>query len=185
MKRKKLSKRAIALICVVLIVGTVAVLELTNTTRFLHHKKEALVASGSSFATKGEKKASGKSASDKQGRSGGGAGTSAQSSTLSLYVPSGNFVSNHHPNLSGSPAPNTIASVCNTTPGASCKIVFSKDGVTKELPSQVTDANGSAYWTWKLQDIGLTAGSWKIQAIASLNGQTKDASDALDMVVAE
>ena len=104
---------------------------------------------------------------------------------VTLLVPSGNFVSNHRPNLSGVPAPNTMESVCNTTPGARCKISFTKDGVTKSLPEQTTDSGGATYWSWKLQDVGLTEGSWKIQAIATLNGQSKDASDALDLVVSQ
>src|SRR5688500_16712624 len=33
-----------------------------------------------------------------------------------LQEPSGSFVSNHRPNLSGSPAPNTMQSSCITTP---------------------------------------------------------------------
>ncbi len=184
-RRRRLNKRAVALICVVLVAGTITALELTNTTHFFHHKKESLVASSSSFATKGEKKSSGKSPSNKQSGSNNNTASSPQSSSLTVYVPFGNFVSNHHPNLSSSPAPNVISSVCNTTPGASCKIVFTKDGATRELPSKTTDDNGTAYWTWKLQDIGLTVGSWKIQAIASLSGQTKDASDTMDLVVAQ
>ena len=54
------------------------------------------------------------------------------------------------------------------------------------VDAQTADPNGFVSWnSWKLQDIGLSAGSWKIQAIASLNGQTKTASDALDLVVAQ
>jgi hypothetical protein len=120
------------------------------------------------------------SGSQKTGSSGSG-GTSAV-----LIAPSGSFVSNHHPNLSGSPAPNTVTSVCNTTPGASCQITFTMDSVTKSLPSQTADSGGSTYWTnWKLQGVGLTAGSWKVTATATLNGQTKTASDAMSLVVSE
>lgn len=102
-----------------------------------------------------------------------------------LLAPSGDFVSNHRPNLSGSPAPNLITSTCTTTPGASCTITFTKDGIRKSLPSQVTDRGGSTYWTWKIQDIGLTTGTWKIQAIASLNDETKTATDAMDLTVSQ
>lgn len=97
--------------------------------------------------------------------------------------PSGTFVSNHHPNLSGSPSPNEIQSTCVTTSGATCTIVFSKDGVTKQLPVQNTDKEGAAYWSWKLQDIGLTTGTWKVQAKAVLGSQTKTTNDALDLEV--
>jgi len=100
----------------------------------------------------------------------------------SLVVPSGDFVSNHDPGENDSQLIET--SVCNTTAGATCQITFTKDGVTKSLPAQVTDRGGSTYWdNWAPSDVGLTAGSWKIQAVASLNGQTKSASDAIPLVV--
>ncbi|HUD06062.1 MAG TPA: hypothetical protein VMR18_04090 [Candidatus Saccharimonadales bacterium] len=111
-------------------------------------------------------------------------GTST-ATTGNLLAPTGDFVSDHHPNLSGSPAPNTMSSVCTTTPEATCIITFTNNGVAKHLASETTDSNGSAYWYWKLQDIGLTAGSWQIQAIATLNGQTKTASDAMELVVSQ
>lgn len=151
--------------------------------------KEAVVTTASAFNTKGEKQASGgkggsAAATGQDSQNSSAASDKAASSTATLFTPSGQFISNHHPNLSGSPAPNTIASVCNTTPGAGCKIIFTMGGNTKSLPSHDADANGTAYWSWKLQDIGLTAGTWKVQAVASLNGQTKSASDAMDLVVA-
>ena len=105
------------------------------------------------------------------------------SNSSMLLTPTGDFVSNHNPNLSGKPAPNTMTSVCTTTPGAQCQITFSKDGVVKSLPSQTTDRGGSTYWYWKLQDIGITAGSWKIMATASLDGKAVSATDALPLTV--
>lgn len=109
-----------------------------------------------------------------------GGGTSS-----TLIAPSGNFVSNHHPNLSGSPAPNVISSVCTTTPGASCRIIFTKDTVVKSLPAQTTDRGGSTYWSWKLQDVGLSAGTWKVEATSSLAGQSQSTADALNLEVAQ
>lgn len=147
--------------------------------------------SGSSY-TKGQPSKSSPSGSQQSAGSGSSSGSQKSSSggsagsSTELITPSGSFVSDHHPNLSGSPAPNTITSVCNTTPGASCQITFTMDGVTKSLHAQTADSGGSTYWSnWKLQDVGLTAGSWKVQATASLNGQTKTASDAMALVVSE
>lgn len=111
--------------------------------------------------------------------------SSSNSTTVNLITPTGDFVSDHHPNLSGSPAPNSMTSVCNTTPGATCAITFTNNGVTKSLPTVTTDAGGAVYWNWTLQNIGLTVGSWQITAIASLDGQTKTASDALQLVVSQ
>jgi hypothetical protein len=104
---------------------------------------------------------------------------SGGASNLTLLEPTGNFISNHHPD---SPASET--SVCTTTPGASCTIVFTKGSVIKSLPSQTTDRGGSTYWNnWKLSDIGLTSGNWSVQSIATLNGQTKSAVDATALVI--
>ena len=73
-----------------------------------------------------------------------------------------------------------INSVCSTVSGATCAITFTSNGITKSLPSEVTDLTGSAYWNgWTPQQYGLTPGSWKITATATLNGQSSSASDAM------
>lgn len=97
--------------------------------------------------------------------------------------PIGSFVSNHYPNLSGSPRPNSIASTCTTTPGASCKIVFTMGSVVKELTGKSTDQNGNTEWNWTLQSIGITEGTWKIKAIATNGNLSSSSSDSIDMVV--
>jgi hypothetical protein len=99
--------------------------------------------------------------------------------------PSGIFVSNHRPSLSGENLANQINSVCTTTSGAICTIVLTKDGKSISLPKQGTDNGGSTYWTWKLQDYGITEGTWRIKAVATLNGQTVTADDSVDMVVSK
>ena len=98
--------------------------------------------------------------------------------------PTGDFVSSHGTNQ---PVPRSAAmeSVCTSTPGASCVISFTQGSVTKSLPAQTTDKGGSTYWNqWTPQTYGLTAGSWTITATATLNGQTKSATDALPLKVA-
>jgi len=192
-----ITKRQILKTAAVLVViaGVITVLEVTNTTHFFHKDKPV---SGSAY-TKGEttnsktqtstttaKTSNQTSSSDPNSEPGDqksnpGGGTP----TATLLAPSGDFVSNHHPNLGNQPAPNTISSVCTTTPGATCTISFSKDGIVKSLAAEVTDRGGSAYWNWKLQDIGLTVGNWDVKATATLNGQTKSASDALQLVIAQ
>jgi hypothetical protein len=103
--------------------------------------------------------------------------------STTLVAPTGNFVSNHHPSLSGDSAPMLESSVCTSTPGAACKITFTKDGITKSLHEETTDSGGSVYWDWKLQDLDLTTGPWKITAIVNLNGQTKSTTDAMSLEV--
>lgn len=125
--------------------------------------------------------------------SGGGVATTKEGSNSAPSIdastqpsaPTGTFVSNHRPNLSGKPAPSSETSTCTTTPGAQCKISFSMNGIVKSLPTQQTDGNGNTSWTWTLQDIGLTTGSWKISATAINGTKTANATDQLDLVVAE
>lgn len=100
-----------------------------------------------------------------------------------LVSPSGNFVSDHHPDISGSPNPSSMESECTTNPGATCQISFTNDGTTESLPIQTVDSNGTTYWYWTLQNVGLTQGTWTIQAVASLNGQTKVSMDPQNLVV--
>lgn len=154
-----------------------------------HHSKiNTTLSPTANSATKGEQAASPPASSSTSSTSTNQPGddkssTGSSTPTATLVDITGSFVSNHHPNLSGKPAPNIIQSTCTTTEGATCQIIFTMGAITKSLPAQVTDRGGSTYWTWKLQDIGLTAGSWHIQAKATLGTQVKTADDALTLEV--
>lgn len=104
-------------------------------------------------------------------------------STVVPDIPTGTFVSNHHPNMSGSPAPNTETSTCTTTPGARCQIRFTHNDTILYLPSQLTDADGSTSWSWTLQEIGLTSGTWKVAAIATNGNKTSIANDVINLEI--
>lgn len=108
--------------------------------------------------------------------------TSTASGSLA-NPPSGTFVSNHKPNLSGSPAPSSEQSVCNTTPGATCYIEFKQGDIVKKLDSRVADSSGSVIWSWDVKQAGFTEGSWTISAVTSLNGRTKTTTDSLPLEV--
>ena len=185
----------------IVLIATVAALELTNTTHFFHKTaavsgKIPVIATGKT-ATNPSKTTANTTNTPKPAdapptppttsppsvKSSGGAQTTNQSSST-LQAPFGSFVSNHSPNLSGSPAPSEEQSICNTTPGASCTMTFTNsDGVVKTLPAQTADSNGSAIWAWDVKTAGFTVGDWKIIATASLNGQSKSASDQLPLKV--
>lgn len=103
------------------------------------------------------------------------------SAGLSLIAPWGSFVSNHHPGQGG--APTTESSVCNTTPGASCYIKFTNGESVQTLAAKLTDSNGSVIWNWDVSNAGLASGSWKITAVATLNGQTKTTDDPQNLEI--
>ncbi len=109
--------------------------------------------------------------------------TSVSSPVVELKTPSGSFVSNHRPSLSGSSAPSTEQSVCNTTPGASCEITFKKGGETKSLMPQPADSEGNVYWSWDVQQAGFSAGAWKVTAIAKLGDKIQTTVDQLEFEV--
>lgn len=112
------------------------------------------------------------------------AGSSTAPSDGSLdSPPTGTFVSDHSPNLDGSPHPSSEESACNTAPGASCYIQFTKNGIVKTLPTKTADSNGSVIWDWDVKLAGFTTGNWQINAVASLNGQTQTATDNMPLVV--
>ncbi len=102
--------------------------------------------------------------------------SSSASTSAVLITPYGTFVSNHHPGVNG--APTAEVSVCNTTPGASCYIQFTKGSEVQKLAAQTADSTGATYWNWDANSASLGSGAWQILAVASLNGQTKTAADA-------
>jgi hypothetical protein len=186
--RKRLLMLLIGLLVVILLV---TLLEKTNTTHFFHTPVSATQTANQ--ATKGEP-ASGQQPSATASSSSTSNGTMGDnndknnvsgqtSNNVTLEKPNGSFVSNYNPVLESVSGRNVMNSVCNTTPGATCKITFTKDNIVKSLDARVTDKGGSAYWTWTLQDIGLTEGKWQIQAIASLNDQTQSTTDSLPLEV--
>ncbi len=179
-------------LAVLLLVVLVAALEITNVTHFFHsnsqeqeiYEKTPTTGGASVNSQKGEVQSD--TSSDTSSQPGDAKSNSGSNSTATLIAPSGDFVSNHHPNLGSYPAPNTLSSVCTTTPGATCTITFKSNGVTRSLPEQTADRGGSVYWNnWTLQSIGLTTGSWQVQATATLSNQTKTADDAMALVVAQ
>ena len=102
-----------------------------------------------------------------------------------LVTPYGTFVSNHKPSLRNSVSPSSEESVCITTPGASCTIIFTnvKDNTNKKLDAKLADNKGTVYWSWDVKEAGFYAGTWKIQAIATSNGQSKSSEDSLGLEV--
>lgn len=111
-----------------------------------------------------------------------GSGQSGETNAK-LGPPSGAFVSNHQPNLDGDPAPNQMNSTCTSVAEATCEIRFSKGSEVKILGPNKVGANGSISWDWKLQDLGLTEGTWQIEAIARLGSQSATARDSLPLEV--
>lgn len=65
-----------------------------------------------------------------------------------------------------------MGSTCNTTPGATCQILFTNGTVSKSLPLKTTDSGGAAYWSWTPYGIGLTQGIWHIKAVATKDNQS-------------
>lgn len=105
------------------------------------------------------------------------------SQDVKIVQPSGVYASNHKPNLDGDPAPNSLNSTCRTNPGINCEIQFIKDGVIKVLGPNKTGADGFVSWDWKLQDIGLTVGSWQIVAVASSGNNSESSTDTVMLKV--
>lgn len=190
-KRKRLLP---VLAVLVLIVGVVAVLELTNTTHLFHKAKAVsgvIPSDKPTSSSSSDKKSSSKKSSSTSSTntltspsSKSQQGSQLGQASTDFLAPYGTFVSNHRPNLGGSPAPSQEQSTCQTSPGASCQIQFTNNGIVKTLESQTADSNGTTIWNWDVKKAGLTEGTWQINAIASLNGQNKNTKDTLTLEVA-
>lgn len=124
---------------------------------------------------------SGVQASPKNQAVGGG----GQSGKVELLEPGGTFVSNHRPKLSGSAQQKSEQSVCITSPGAVCYIEFKQGSVVHKLAAEQTNSNGTAYWTWNLDNSGLGAGTWQVSAVAILGDQTKTAVDPISLEIGQ
>lgn len=113
------------------------------------------------------------------------AGSGASSDTITVTSqPTGSFVSNHKPSLSGKDGvPSSMQSACNTNPGATCTIRFVKDNTVKTLPAKIADSYGVVLWDWDVNKSGFEVGSWQIIAVASGGGQEKTTTDSINLEV--
>lgn len=176
------------------VIAVVVVLEVTDTTHIFHKKADTTFrptpTSGGASANnqKGEPLRTGTSTATQQtgaAQPGDQKSSSGSSTVTNLLAPSGDFVSAHGTSAYPIKSDAQLTSVCNTSPGAMCIISFSSAGFTKSLPEQTTDRGGSTYWNnWTPKSIGLTPGSWQVKAVAISGSQTKEAVDALELVIA-
>jgi hypothetical protein len=165
-------------VAILVLAGIVTALELTNTTHWFHTKPTGVA--GNSY-TKGDSngsqsptntddtnstkpETSDSSPSDNQSD----AKSDAPLVSGKLQAPQGTFA-----NVYEASPDDEMGSTCNTTPGATCQILFTKDGVTKSLPKENTDKGGAVFWSWTPKKIGLTTGTWHITAKATLGSQVK------------
>lgn len=173
--RNILRKRSFPLLLVLMILVILTVTELTNVTHFFHHSKSPAI-----IPTINQSESSSESINPSD-QSQKNAETSKGTSSTELLSPYGALISNHRPGQNGSDL--IEVSQCITTPGASCYLKFSKDGVVKTLPLKSTDSTGSVFWQWSVKDAGLTSGNWSITAVATLGSQTKSTTDQISLEV--
>jgi hypothetical protein len=179
-----LAFQALGLLLVVAL--AVVLLEVTNTTHFFHKAKltSTIPSTHPSSTTapptsKKQTKTNTSSSPPSSQTDKSIAPTSA--SGAGPMTPTGVFISDHRPNLSGQPNPTQENSACITSPGATCYIEFTLDNVVKKLDTQTADKNGAVYWTWDVSKDDFTAGSWQVRVIATLNGKTAISTDQLDV----
>lgn len=103
--------------------------------------------------------------------------TDPQYNSSTLAKPTGQLLSNHTISLGAtdpSMAPSE-SSTCVTVPGATCTIrLTGPDGTIKYVADQPVTVNdqGGANFDWNAKTRGLTAGKWKVEAVAEKDGQT-------------
>ncbi len=96
----------------------------------------------------------------------------------SVAAPQGNFVSNHRVGSFDS-----IESICTTTREATCNISFTLGNTTKSLGQKTVNQDGTASWVWTPSSIGLSVGSWQINATAILGSAQSSSKDPRNLEV--
>lgn len=143
----------------------------------VNHKNSVAPRDGTATSfTKNERPSSGATTSESDKSQSTNTSENA-TATAPLVKPYGSFVSNHAPNLDGSPAPSAMQSTCITSAGATCQISFTKGGSTIVLPSKAADASGYVFWSWDIKTLGFTTGSWNITATSKSGDQTLSTDD--------
>lgn len=190
-KSTKNKSWAIGGLVLVVVLLAFATLEVTNTTHLLHNQKLPTVittsktspgSSASDISSSSPSASQSTNATSPNNKTPSATGGGTGDSSLSLIVPYGNFVSNHHP---GDNSSLDEVSICSTTPGASCYIKFTNaSGDSTRLPVQNVGSDGSTSWSWNVdKDAHLGTGEWQITAVATLNSQTKSTGDPVKLEV--
>jgi hypothetical protein len=156
-----------------------AILELTDTTHLLHKAEVKPVGTTGNAYTKGVTQQSESQNQSGTSQSANGADDSSKhpvgtvDTNATLAAPWGTFANKYQ----GVGLGEQLSSTCNTTPGATCQLLFTKNGITKSLDVENTDSGGAVYWSWNPAGIGLTSGVWHITAKAVLGSQVKTTSN--------
>lgn len=199
-KRTRSSRKKVVWTSLVVVAGlclVLLILELTGATHFTGLRSAPAEQTASQY-TKGNDNSSSEDPSASHNNAPGpsnkptdpenGNSPTAKSGDSPVHVsnklikPRGVFASNHSASLSQK-GMDKEDSACNTTPGATCQIIFTKGSVVKKLPAQKVDRGGAAYWNWQLKDIDLTAGAWQVKAVATLGSQTLSRADAMELKI--
>ena len=187
--RDSLRTRLVLIIALVVSVALLvtAVLYYTGNLSFWHRHIPVQQPTGSSL-TKGEPATSApntatgsgsqtKTDNGSAGQTNTAAGNNSSTTTAppitgSLTAPWGTFA-----NVYNAKTSDQMQSTCNTTPGATCEIIFTNGDTTKSLETEMTDAGGAVYWAWTPAGVGLAPGTWHITAKAVLGAQSKTTSN--------
>lgn len=174
-------------VATLILVATIAILELTNTTYLLHDEVASSGTIPSDISSESNNEDSAESSStdteeDSNNTTPEKPKNTSTTTSSDLIEPFGNFVSNHRVVLSD-PASTQQQSLCNTTPGATCYIKFTKGSAVRELEAQTANENGVAAWSWDVKKSGLTTGEWLVTAVTKLGDQQKTAEDSIKLEV--
>lgn len=105
--------------------------------------------------------------------------TASSASANSIPKPTGQLLSKHTVSLSsvaGETSPDE-ESTCQSVSGATCEIKLTgPNGMVKYVGRKSmqdqNNGNSIAIYNWNAKDLGLTAGRWKVEALASYGGAT-------------
>lgn len=190
-RKRSIKKLPTILIFLLAIIVVLAILEVAGVIHLRHKNGSAgvpgYVRTGISNNSSGSSAASSSTPTSSPGSNSQPAGNSTKttapaggaSDNTNLLAPYGQFINFHNATLD-----TKEVSVCSTSPGATCTILFKYNGKTISLGAKTTDGSGSAYWgDWTPGQLGLTKGSWTIEAVASLGSQSKQTTDNKQLII--
>lgn len=159
---------------VLIVIIATSFLYFRNDLPFWLHTTQAPTTTGNSY-TKGSASEGGTSGHVGSDSEAGGQPSSSRSEPITgqtLLAPWGTAA-----NIYSATMDEQMGSTCNTTPGATCQVIFVNGNITKNLSPETADAGGAIYWAWRPKDIGLIPGTWHMSLKAILGGQTRTTSN--------
>lgn len=171
----KISKKKKILIA---IIGIITI-GLLGGALYLRHKKNKNTDTTTKSQNPSENTKSTYPTSGSSNSSNNANGSSSSKGSITPAKPSGQLLNKHNISLSSTVIESNpdMDSVCITSPNASCDLKLTgPDNSIKYVGVKNVGSSGAVDFMWNAKNIGLVAGKWKIEAIATIGDANSTSS---------